>query len=349
MRGGRPERSRPKDRGAIDGDLAPLKPFLHVGYGGVGHWSQQTPISGEFLLGSRSGQGYAWYGGFLVPLVSVEDPTLRRLVQEGASPGRISERFASLFGVSLSSGEAGWQIGSDRNFYRRLHGTASYVTEIEDSERVWESGRSGRTDSYGSGSLIFSPDAGERSSEVRVLQTKPWPWTSYGELAEVLFYGRPGLSEWPLIRSFLVFGETASLPDWMLHEDRLRRLTQPSDRLSGMFEIAGNAPTEVPRFRFHMREHGWANLEITLGGKAHWISLSDAFSPWENLAAWGQAIRRGKLPIEVTIDEEGSYVHLAVYPTRDPERVALFVEDGEGKVLLQSAPSSSKLVADFRT
>ncbi|MEO5332680.1 MAG: hypothetical protein H7839_11710 [Magnetococcus sp. YQC-5] len=79
--------------------------------------------------------------------------------------------------------------------------------------------------------------------------------------------------------------------------------------------------------RLVMKQHGWANLDVTIGTSTIKLWLSQDYDPFCGLVEWGQCIEDGTLPVHLEIDEESTVKVLTVLSTEDPARVLLRVAD----------------------
>jgi hypothetical protein len=338
-----------KDRGAIQGELTLFTPFLYLSYAGVGMSTASNLLGGEYLIGCSAGDGYSWHGGFILPIAEMRDPELRRLSRLAFETEELCERFEEVFGVEVKGEGPARRVEADQGFYRRLRGQASFVSEISDPMSRSESNEPFLDTLMGS--LNWSrrrDDSRPHPIPAKVERLEGWRWGSYGEIAEELFYGREGLYSWPHLSANIVFGDTSRLPSRLSAWEGQGQLSRPTDRFDWLFQLSTQAPHETPVIRFRMGEVGWAYLYVAHRAQVACSKLSQVYDPFLSLAAWGLAIAEDDLPVEVVIDEEGHLVYLSAYRTSDADRIAVFVEDIDRRVLLRCAPNRAQFAEELR-
>ena len=345
-----PAREIRRNCGQLLGRLDEVLPCLYIAqYGAPGHAMRErtkAETTGLFAVGKRTGgnpAGIAPRLGLLLPLCLCRDEKTRASLQ--AIPALIENphstmssrrrtvqaRLDEAFGGDLriedkESLDGFFALRPSSGFFRRLHGSFDYITEVIDNP----------------------------AGLVRMTGAARFAWRSYGELMEWYhsphgLHGTDDFGTWTALVPFFVCGNTGALHSYSTDRWARAGLHRPAEDPAKWFVLRPELPDASFSVRLEMEEYGWARLHLSLNHATTTIDLSEVFDPFPTLLAWGREIDEGDLPVEMEIDEEGQKAVLTVLRTNDPQRALLRVtRKYENTVLLEGIVVRATLAAALK-
>lgn len=185
--------------------------------------------------------------------------------------------------------------------------------------------------------------------KARPASYKPFSWRTYGEFLE--WYNGEANDRnyaWIAPQPRLVIETTDNtVRDWETNN----RIQRPAENISKFFILRPEVKDEAVAVSLKMEKYGWAGLNIAAGTKNVDIACSSAYCPFRNILKWLKLAHFGEIPVELTINEEGSEKKLSILATGDKERVLFRITDAfaPDRLFVEAVVGRGQLVEAFRS